>query len=62
MMLNNPLFAGNPQLQEQMRQQIPTFLQQVSWKMRQDENVTEAKKLFKQAILEETHLLLIEKD
>lgn len=39
MMLNNPLFAGNPQLQEQMRQQIPTFLQQVSWKMRQDENM-----------------------
>ncbi|NWW42390.1 UBQL1 protein, partial [Pedionomus torquatus] len=29
MMLNNPLFAGNPQLQEQMRQQLPTFLQQV---------------------------------
>uniref|UniRef100_H2ZWU0 Ubiquilin 1 n=1 Tax=Latimeria chalumnae TaxID=7897 RepID=H2ZWU0_LATCH len=29
MMLNNPLFAGNPQLQEQMRQQIPTFLQQM---------------------------------
>ena len=23
MMLNNPLFAGNPQLQEQMRQQLP---------------------------------------
>ncbi|XP_060055491.1 ubiquilin-1 isoform X1 [Erinaceus europaeus] len=32
MMLNNPLFAGNPQLQEQMRQQLPTFLQQVSKK------------------------------
>lgn len=31
-MLNNPLFAGNPQLQEQMRQQLPTFLQQVSKK------------------------------
>lgn len=29
MMLNNPLFAGNPQLQEQMRQQLPTFLQQM---------------------------------
>ncbi|NXH44742.1 UBQL1 protein, partial [Dicaeum eximium] len=29
MMLNNPLFAGNSQLQEQMRQQLPTFLQQV---------------------------------
>ncbi|KFQ40318.1 Ubiquilin-1, partial [Mesitornis unicolor] len=29
MMLNNPLFAGNPQLQEQMRQQLPIFLQQV---------------------------------
>ncbi|XP_003216570.1 ubiquilin-1 [Anolis carolinensis] len=29
MMLNNPLFAGNPQLQEQMRQQIPTFIQQM---------------------------------
>ncbi|NXW52180.1 UBQL1 protein, partial [Nyctiprogne leucopyga] len=29
MMLSNPLFAGNPQLQEQMRQQLPTFLQQV---------------------------------
>ncbi|KAI5934866.1 Ubiquilin-1, partial [Manis javanica] len=27
MMLNYPLFAGNPQLQEQMRQQLPTFLQ-----------------------------------
>lgn len=26
---NNPLFAGNPQLQEQMRQQLPVFLQQV---------------------------------
>uniref|UniRef100_A0A8C9G2C0 Ubiquilin 1 n=1 Tax=Pavo cristatus TaxID=9049 RepID=A0A8C9G2C0_PAVCR len=29
MMLNNPLFAGNPHLQEQMRQQLPTFLQQM---------------------------------
>ncbi|XP_058718251.1 ubiquilin-1-like isoform X5 [Poecile atricapillus] len=29
MMLNNPLFAGNSQLQEQMRQQLPTFLQQM---------------------------------
>ncbi|XP_069735837.1 ubiquilin-1-like isoform X3 [Phaenicophaeus curvirostris] len=29
MMLNNPLFAGNPQLQEQMRQQLPAFLQQM---------------------------------
>ncbi|NXL90074.1 UBQL1 protein, partial [Alectura lathami] len=29
MILNNPLFAGNPQLQEQMRQQLPTFLQQM---------------------------------
>ncbi|XP_072216214.1 ubiquilin-1 isoform X2 [Excalfactoria chinensis] len=29
MMLNNPLFAGNPQLQEQMRRQLPTFLQQM---------------------------------
>ncbi|NXD46439.1 UBQL1 protein, partial [Copsychus sechellarum] len=28
-MLNNPLFAGNSQLQEQMRQQLPTFLQQM---------------------------------
>ncbi len=27
--MNNPLFAGNPQLQEQMRQQLPVFLQQV---------------------------------
>ncbi|NXG11528.1 UBQL1 protein, partial [Sakesphorus luctuosus] len=29
MMLNNPLFAGNSQLQEQMRQQLPAFLQQM---------------------------------
>ncbi|NXE01880.1 UBQL1 protein, partial [Chaetorhynchus papuensis] len=29
MMLNNPLFAGNSHLQEQMRQQLPTFLQQM---------------------------------
>ncbi|XP_029472674.1 ubiquilin-1 isoform X2 [Rhinatrema bivittatum] len=29
MMLNNPLFAGNPQLQDQMRQQLPIFLQQM---------------------------------
>ncbi|KAJ1206697.1 hypothetical protein NDU88_002098 [Pleurodeles waltl] len=29
MMLNNPLFAGNPQLQDQMRQQLPVFLQQM---------------------------------
>ncbi|NWS18370.1 UBQL1 protein, partial [Pachyramphus minor] len=29
MMLNNPLFAGNSQLQEQMRRQLPTFLQQM---------------------------------
>ncbi|NWV02294.1 UBQL1 protein, partial [Ptilonorhynchus violaceus] len=29
MMLNNPIFAGNSQLQEQMRQQLPTFLQQM---------------------------------
>uniref|UniRef100_A0A671R8E8 Ubiquilin-4 n=1 Tax=Sinocyclocheilus anshuiensis TaxID=1608454 RepID=A0A671R8E8_9TELE len=27
--MNNPLFAGNPQLQEQMRQQLPVFLQQM---------------------------------
>ncbi|XP_078656399.1 ubiquilin-1-like isoform X1 [Branchiostoma floridae x Branchiostoma belcheri] len=26
---NNPLFQGNPQLQEQMRQQLPIFLQQM---------------------------------
>ncbi|KAK6312779.1 hypothetical protein J4Q44_G00161260 [Coregonus suidteri] len=29
MMLNNPLFSGNPQLQQQMRQQLPVFLQQM---------------------------------
>ncbi|XP_033891003.2 ubiquilin-1-like isoform X2 [Acipenser ruthenus] len=29
MMLNNPLFSGNPQLQEQMRQQLPVSLQQM---------------------------------
>ncbi|KAM9329420.1 ubiquilin-1 [Gastrophryne carolinensis] len=29
MMQNNPLFAGNPQLQDQIRQQLPTFLQQM---------------------------------
>ncbi|KAJ8380897.1 hypothetical protein SKAU_G00016750 [Synaphobranchus kaupii] len=29
MMLNNPLFAGNPQLQQQMRLQLPVFLQQM---------------------------------
>ncbi|XP_027564588.1 ubiquilin-1-like isoform X1 [Neopelma chrysocephalum] len=29
MLLNNPLFAGNSQLQEQMRRQLPTFLQQM---------------------------------
>ncbi|XP_021460945.2 ubiquilin-1 isoform X2 [Oncorhynchus mykiss] len=29
MMLNNPLFSGNPQLQQQMRQQLPMFLQQM---------------------------------
>ncbi|XP_075394736.1 ubiquilin-2 [Tenrec ecaudatus] len=29
MMLNNPLFAANPQLQEQMRPQLPAFLQQM---------------------------------
>lgn len=28
-LMNNPLFAGNPQLQEQMRNQLPTFLQQM---------------------------------
>ncbi|XP_041111718.1 ubiquilin-1-like isoform X2 [Polyodon spathula] len=28
-MLNNPLFNGNPQLQEQMRQQLPVSLQQM---------------------------------
>ena len=27
--MNNPLFAGNPQLQEQFRSQLPVFLQQV---------------------------------
>lgn len=29
-MVNVPLFAGNPQLQEQLRLQLPVFLQQVS--------------------------------
>uniref|UniRef100_A0A3B4ZQY7 UBA domain-containing protein n=1 Tax=Stegastes partitus TaxID=144197 RepID=A0A3B4ZQY7_9TELE len=29
MLLSHPLFSGNPQLQEQMRQQIPLFLQQM---------------------------------
>ena len=29
MMVNVPLFAGNPQLQEQLRLQLPVFLQQV---------------------------------
>ncbi|XP_013861228.1 ubiquilin-4 [Austrofundulus limnaeus] len=28
-MMNNPLFAGNPQLQEQFRTQLPVFLQQM---------------------------------
>lgn len=28
-LMNNPLFAGNPQLQEQMRQQLPVFLHQM---------------------------------
>uniref|UniRef100_A0AAY5F4K8 Ubiquilin-4 n=1 Tax=Electrophorus electricus TaxID=8005 RepID=A0AAY5F4K8_ELEEL len=28
-LMNNPLFAGNPQLQEQMRHQLPVFLQQM---------------------------------
>lgn len=28
-LMNNPLFAGNPQLQEQFRAQLPVFLQQV---------------------------------
>ncbi|XP_018601171.1 ubiquilin-4 [Scleropages formosus] len=28
-MMNNPLFAGNPQLQEQFRLQLPIFLQQM---------------------------------
>lgn len=29
--MNNPLFAGNPQLQEQFRSQLPIFLQQVTF-------------------------------
>jgi ubiquilin len=29
MIANNPMFAGNPQLQEQMMQSLPTVLQQV---------------------------------
>ncbi|KAJ8285424.1 hypothetical protein GJAV_G00026650 [Gymnothorax javanicus] len=29
MMLNNPLFGGNPQLQQQLRLQLPVFLQQM---------------------------------
>ncbi|XP_034397638.1 ubiquilin-1-like [Cyclopterus lumpus] len=29
MLLSRPLFSGNPQLQQQMRQQIPLFLQQL---------------------------------
>ena len=28
-LMNNPLFAGNPQLQEQFRSHMPVFLQQV---------------------------------
>ncbi|XP_061598493.1 ubiquilin-4 isoform X2 [Cololabis saira] len=28
-LMNNPLFAGNPQLQEQFRSQLPVFLQQM---------------------------------
>ena len=31
MMASNPMFAGNPQLQEYMRTMLPTFLQQVTW-------------------------------
>lgn len=29
MLLSHPLFSGNPQLQQQMRQQLPLFLQQM---------------------------------
>uniref|UniRef100_A0A8D2ZFB0 UBA domain-containing protein n=1 Tax=Scophthalmus maximus TaxID=52904 RepID=A0A8D2ZFB0_SCOMX len=29
MLLSHPLFTGNPQLQQEMRQQLPLFLQQV---------------------------------
>lgn len=31
MLLSHPLFARDPQLQQQIRQQIPGFLQQVGW-------------------------------
>lgn len=37
MMVNVPLFAGNPQLQEQLRLQLPVFLQQVSEEPRRAE-------------------------
>lgn len=31
MLLSHPLFARDPQLQQQIREQIPGFLQQVGW-------------------------------
>ncbi|MEQ2178059.1 hypothetical protein GOODEAATRI_010037, partial [Goodea atripinnis] len=36
MLLSHPLFSGNVQLQEQMRQQIPLFLQQVRHEEEED--------------------------
>lgn len=30
MLLSHPMFSGNPQLQQQVREQIPMFLQQVT--------------------------------
>lgn len=31
MLLSHPLFTGNPHLKQQMKQQLPLFLQQVWW-------------------------------
>lgn len=30
MLLSHPLFSGNPQLQQQIREQLPMFLEQVT--------------------------------
>lgn len=37
--MNNPLFAGNPQLQEQFRAQLPIFLQQVLYTFHSNNSV-----------------------
>lgn len=57
--MNNPLFAGNPQLQEQFRSQLPIFLQQVMSIVLERRSATERRALTKLGVSDNDRLVAL---